>query len=123
MTLDLKNQSNKTADFDKVVKMVINNRSNEDFLKMLKCYEHNLKLDNALFLCQIFLLILNCNLSNIKGAILNEEFKQISSRIVFSLEGNWDTILALIECQTCLCKNMKVSVMLKFSNNFIVLSI
>lgn len=109
MTLDLRNQSNKTADFDKVVKMVINNRSNEDFLKMLKSYEHNLELDNAFFLCQMFLLIVNCNLSNIKGAILNEEFKQISSKLVFSLEGNWNTILTMIECQTCLCKNMKVS--------------
>lgn len=109
MTHHLKNKSNKNADFEKVIKMVINNRSNEDFLKMLKAYEHSLERDNELFLCQIFVLILNCNLSTIKGAILNEEFKQISSKIVFALDENWDTILTLIECQTSLCKNMKVS--------------
>lgn len=110
MTQDLKNNVNKTTDLDKIVKIVINNRSNEDFLKMLKSYERNLQRDNVLFICQIFLLILNCNLNNIKGAILNEHFKLISTKIVLLSEKNWDLCLILIQCQTCLCKNMKVSV-------------
>lgn len=121
MTDDLKNNANKSKDFDKIVKMVINNRSNEDFLKMLKSYEHKLDGSNSLFILQIFILILNCNLSTIKGAILNEEFKQISSKIVFGLTGlqeNWKTILTLIECQTGLCRNMKVGIKyFKESNN------
>ncbi|KAL5290245.1 hypothetical protein ACFFRR_009900 [Megaselia abdita] len=109
ITHDFKVNEIKNSDLDKVVKMVINNRSNEDFLKMLKSYEQHVDDNNVLFVCRIFLLILNCNLSNIKGAILNEEFKQISSRIFLTLKGSWDTILTLIECQTCLCKNLKVS--------------
>lgn len=112
MTLELEKNSSKTKDFDKVVKIVINNRSNEDFLKMLTSYEYKLERNNTLFICQIFLLILNCNLSNIKGAILNEEFKRISSKIVLVSEEKWDLFLMLIHCQTCLCKNMKVSVIL-----------
>lgn len=107
MTQDL--DSNKTSCLEKTVKMVVNNRSNEDFLKMLKSYENKLDDKNVLFICKIFILLLNCNLSNIKGAILNEEFKKISSKIVFALNENWDTILILIECQTCLSKNIKVS--------------
>uniref|UniRef100_A0A1A9Z4Q4 Urb2 domain-containing protein n=1 Tax=Glossina pallidipes TaxID=7398 RepID=A0A1A9Z4Q4_GLOPL len=108
-------EENKTIEL--AVKMITSNKTNEDFLLILKTINNELKDENIVSILSLLRLLAKCPFSTIKGAIFNENYKQIIFNInlrLLSKEGhrmcnsNHSWLLNLLKCHQAIIENKMV---------------
>ncbi|KAL9882052.1 uncharacterized protein ACN427_010064 [Glossina fuscipes fuscipes] len=108
-------EQNKTVEL--AVKMITSNKTNEDFLLILKTINNELKDENIVSILSLLRLLAKCPFSTVKGAIFNENYKQIIFNInlrLISKEGqricnsyhSW--LLGLLKCHQAIIENKMV---------------
>uniref|UniRef100_A0A1A9W213 Urb2 domain-containing protein n=1 Tax=Glossina brevipalpis TaxID=37001 RepID=A0A1A9W213_9MUSC len=101
------------------VKMITSNKTNEDFLLTLKTINNELKDENIVSTLSLLRLLAKCPFSIIKGAIFNENYKQIIFNINLRLllkenrricNSNHNLLLGLLKCHQAVIENKMVPI-------------
>ncbi|KAM7350029.1 uncharacterized protein ACRADG_008722 [Cochliomyia hominivorax] len=107
--------SNKTM--ETAVKMIISNKTNEDLLLILKTIGNNIEESNFPNILQLLTFIAKCPFSTIKGAIFNEQYKQITFNITLRLQRDEqqhlidnDLIIKLLNCHQAVLDNKMIPI-------------
>ncbi|XP_037812924.1 uncharacterized protein LOC119604414 [Lucilia sericata] len=119
---DLKNVSEAqqklgSKTIESAVKMIIGNKTNEDLLLVLKTIANNVQETNFSNILRLLSLIAKCPFSTIKGAIFNEQYKQITFNITLRLArdeqqhfNDYDLIVNLLNCHQAVLDNKMIPI-------------
>ncbi|KNC22887.1 hypothetical protein FF38_08796 [Lucilia cuprina] len=119
---DLKNvaeasQKLGTKTIESAVKMIIGNKTNEDLLLILKTIANNVQEANFSNILRLLSLIAKCPFSTIKGAIFNEQYKQITFNITLRLGrdeqqqfNDYDLVINLLNCHQAVLDNKMIPI-------------
>ncbi|XP_065364855.1 uncharacterized protein LOC135957936 [Calliphora vicina] len=106
-----------TKTIELAVKMIIGNKTNEDLLLVLKTIANNVEETNFSNILRLLTLIAKCPFSTIKGAIFNEQYKQITFDITLRLArdeqqhfNDYDLIVNLLNCHQAILDNKMIPI-------------
>ncbi|XP_004524946.1 uncharacterized protein LOC101462218 [Ceratitis capitata] len=121
------NEANTVKTTETTVKMIIGNKTNEDFLLTLQSLATNLDVvQDYRNILRCLELIAKCSFSTIKGAIFNDKFKSITCNIVLRLSKNEqqqfvdkEQVLALLAAQKSLVENKMIPISMDTLDNIL----